>query len=87
MNHLCSGEEDIIRYVAHTTGDDTQSHSWEHVGVVSLSGVEGTTIGQRHLVEWTSAGKDASALIIGMMMMMMMMLTTTAALEHLLQNY
>lgn len=60
--HLCCGEEDVIGYVAHTTGYNTQSDSREDVGVVSLPGVEGTSISQRHLVERAPAGEDASAL-------------------------
>lgn len=61
--YLCCGEEDVIRYVAHSAGHDTQSDPGEDVGVVSLPGVEGASISQRHLVEWTSAGEDTSALI------------------------
>lgn len=61
--YLCCGEEDIIRYVAHSTGYNTQSNSREDVGVVSLAGVERASISQHHLVKRTSAGKDAPALI------------------------
>lgn len=60
--YLCCGEEDIIRYVAHSTGDNAQSNSREDVGVVSLARVEGASISQHHLVKWASTGKDAPAL-------------------------
>lgn len=60
--HLCCGEEDVVRYVAHSTRYDTQSDSREDVGVVSLAGVEGASVGQRHLGKRTSTGKDATAL-------------------------
>lgn len=61
--HLCCGQENIIRYVAHATGDNAQSHSGEDVGVVSLAGVEGTAVRQYHLIKWTSTGKNAPALV------------------------
>lgn len=61
--YLCSGEEDVVRYVAHSAGDNTQSHSREYISVVPLPGKEGASVGQRHLLERTPAGKDASPLI------------------------
>lgn len=68
--YLCCGEEDVIRYVAHSTGYNSQSDSREDISVVSLPGVEGTSISQRHLVERTSTSKDAPALITGREMML-----------------
>lgn len=62
-NHLCSGKEDVVRYVANPTRDDTQSHPGKHVGVVALPRVEGAPVSQGHLVEGASAGKDAPALM------------------------
>lgn len=61
--YLCSGEEDIIRYVAHSTGYNTQSNSWEDVGVVALPREEGASISQHHLVKGTTTGKDAPTLM------------------------
>lgn len=60
--NLSCGEEDVVRYVAHSAGYDSQSNSGEDIGVVALSWVEGASIRQCHFVEWTSAGKDAPAL-------------------------
>lgn len=68
--YLCCGEEDVIRYVAHSTGYNTQSNSREDVSVVSLPGVKGTSISQRHFVEWTPTSEDAPALLIEREMMM-----------------
>lgn len=61
--YLCCGEEDVIRYVAHSAGYNPQSNSREDIGVVSLPGVEGAPINQRHLVEGASTSKDAPTLI------------------------
>lgn len=63
IRHLCCGQENIVRYVAYTTGYHPQSHSGEDVGVVSLAGVEGATVRQHHLIKWTPAGKNAPALV------------------------
>lgn len=60
---LCSGEEDVIRDVANSAGDDAQGHPGEHVGVVSLSGIERASVGQRHLAERTPASEDPATLI------------------------
>lgn len=60
--YLRCGEEDVVRYVAYSAGYDTQSDSREDVGVVSLAGVEGAAVSQRHLVERTSTGENAPAL-------------------------
>lgn len=49
--------------MADSAGYNTQSDPGEDVGVVSLPGEEGASVGQDHLVERTPAGKDASALI------------------------
>lgn len=49
--------------MAHTTGHDAQSHSREHVGVVSLAGVKGPTVRQHHLIKGTPTGKNAPALM------------------------
>lgn len=61
--YLCCGEEDVIRYVSYSAGYDTQSNSREDVGIVSLSGVEGASVSQHHLIKRTSTGKDAPALV------------------------
>lgn len=47
----------------HSAGDDSQCHSWEDVGVVSLAREEGLSVGQGHLWEWTPACKYSPALI------------------------
>lgn len=62
MWHLCCGQENIVRYVAHATGYNAQGHSREDVGVVSLAGVKGPAVGQHHLIKGTSTGKNAPAL-------------------------
>lgn len=46
----------------HAAGYNTQSNAGEDVGVVSLAGVEGTSVRQLNFVKRTSAGKDAAAL-------------------------
>ena len=60
--HLCSGEEHVIRYVAHTTGNNAQSHPREHIGIVTLARIEGATIRQCHLIEGAPTSKDSPAL-------------------------
>lgn len=61
--YLCGGEENVIRYVADSAGYNAQSDSREDVGIVTLSGVEGAPICQRHLIKGTSTSKDAPALV------------------------
>lgn len=61
-SYLRRGEEDVVRYVAHAAGDDAQSQTWEHIGVVSLAGVKGASVSQHHFVKRTPAGKDAPTL-------------------------
>lgn len=46
-------------------GDDTQSHSREHIGVVSLARNEGPAVCQSHALKRTPTGKDPSALEAG----------------------
>ena len=46
-------------------GDDAQSHSREHVGIVSLPRNEGPAIFQSHALKRTSTGEDPSALEAG----------------------
>lgn len=60
--YLCCGEEDVIRYVAYSTSNDTQSNSGEDVGIVSLAGDKGASVSHCHFVKRTSTGKDAPAL-------------------------
>ena len=61
-HYLCCGEEDVVRYVAHSTSNNAQSDSGEDVGVVSLAGDEAAPVSQRHFVERTATGEDAPAL-------------------------
>lgn len=61
--YLCSGEENVIRYVADSAGYNAQSDSRKDVGIVTLSGVEGASICQRHLMKGTSTSKDAPTLV------------------------
>lgn len=63
MCNLCSGEEEIIRNMPDSTGDDSQCHSWEHIGVVSLAGEEGLSVGQGYFRERTPTCKYTSALL------------------------
>lgn len=63
--YLCCQEEDLVRDVPDPAGDDPQSHSREHVGVVSLPRNEGPAIFQSHTLKGTSAGKDPPALEAG----------------------
>lgn len=63
--YLCRQEEDLIWDVPDPAGDDAQSHSRKHIGVVSLSRNEGPAILQGDTLKRTSAGKDPSALEAG----------------------
>lgn len=63
IGNLCCDEEDFIRDVPDPAGNDSQSHSWEDVGVVSLAREEGLSIGQGYLWEWTPTCKYSPALI------------------------
>lgn len=45
VGNLCCDEEDFIRDVPDPAGNDSQCHSWEDVGVVSLAREEGLSIG------------------------------------------
>lgn len=47
------------------TSNDSQSHSREHIGIVSLPRNEGPAIFQGHTLKRTSTGKDPSALEAG----------------------
>ena len=49
VGNLCCDEEDIIRDVPDSAGNDSQCYSWEDVGVVSLAREEGLSVGQGHL--------------------------------------
>ena len=60
--HLCGGQEDVIWYVAHAGGDDTQGHAREDVGVVPLTWEEAAPVGQCHLVKWAATGEDTPSL-------------------------
>lgn len=63
--YLCRQEEDLVWDVPNATSNDSQSHSWEHIGIVSLPRNEGPAIFQSHALKRTSAGKDPSALEAG----------------------
>lgn len=63
VGNLCCDEEDFIRDVPNPAGSDSQCHSWEDVGVVSLAREEGLSTGQGNLWEWTSTCKYSPALI------------------------
>ena len=54
-------QKDLVINVAHSARQDTQSHTREDVGIVSLPRVEGLPI-QRAWWEGASAGKDAPTL-------------------------
>ena len=49
VGNLCCDEEDIVRDVPDAAGNDSQCHSWEDVGVVSLAREEGLSVGQGYL--------------------------------------
>lgn len=65
QRYLCCQEEDLVRDVPDPAGDDSQSHSREHVGVVSLPRNEDPAIFQSHALKRTSTGEDPSALEAG----------------------
>ena len=60
--YLCCSEEDFLSNMSDGTSSDTQAHSGEDVGVVSLTGVELPPIRQGEGVEWAATGKDAPPL-------------------------
>lgn len=62
VGNLCCDEEDFIRNVPDPTGSDSQCHSWEDVGIVSLAREEGLSTGQGNLWEWTPTCKYSPAL-------------------------
>lgn len=49
VGNLCCDEEDIVRDVPDSASNDSQCHSWEDVGIVSLAREEGLSIGQGYL--------------------------------------
>lgn len=61
--NLCREEKDFIRDVPDPAGNDSQCHSREDVGVVSLAREEGLSTGQGYLWEWTPTCKYCPALI------------------------
>lgn len=63
VGNLCCDEEDFIRNVPGPARSDSQCHSWENVGVVSLAREEGLSTGQGNLWEWTPTCKYSPALI------------------------
>lgn len=65
QKYLCRQEEDLIWDVPDPASNDAQSHSREHVGIVSLPRNEGPAIFQSHAFKGTSTGKDPSALEAG----------------------
>lgn len=65
QSYLCCQEEDLVWDVPDPASDDSQGHSREHIGVVSLPGNEGPAFFQSHTLKRTSTGKDPSALEAG----------------------
>jgi len=61
-SYLCCSEENVIRDVANTTGNDSQCDSREHISIVSLARDEAAPICQGDLFKGASAGKYAPSL-------------------------
>lgn len=62
VSYFCCSEEDFLSNVSDGAGDDTQAHTREDVGVVSLTRMERPPIRQCDGVKRAAAGKDAPTL-------------------------
>lgn len=62
VSYLCCREEDFLGDVSDGAGSDTQAHTGEDVGVVSLTRVERPPIRQCDGVERAATGEDAPTL-------------------------
>lgn len=60
--YLCCSEEDFLSNVSDGAGGDTQAHTGEDVGIVSLTREERPPIRQGDGVKWAATGKDAPPL-------------------------
>lgn len=62
MWYLCCSQEDLISNTSDGTSGDAQAYTREDVGVVTLTGVERSPIGQGDGIKGTTTGKDAPPL-------------------------
>lgn len=62
MSYFCRSEEDFLSNVSDGAGRDTQAHTGEDVGIVSLTRVERPPIRQCDGVKRAATGKDAPTL-------------------------